>query len=43
MIKQIKIDLNPAAAADEASVRKIAASLAGIDQSEISSLIICSM
>jgi uncharacterized protein len=38
MIKQIRIDLNPAAAADEASIRKIAASLAGIDQSEISSL-----
>jgi uncharacterized protein len=38
MIKQIRIDLNPAAAADEASVRKIAASLAGINQSEITSL-----
>lgn len=38
MIKQIRIDLNPAAAADDASIRKIAASLAGIDQSEISSL-----
>jgi uncharacterized FAD-dependent dehydrogenase len=38
MIKLIRIDLNPAAAADEASIRKIAASLAGIDQSEISNL-----
>jgi len=38
MIKQIRIDLNPAAAADEASIKKIAASLAGVDQAEISSL-----
>ena len=36
MVKQIRINLNPAAAADEASIRKIAASLAGIDQTEIS-------
>jgi uncharacterized FAD-dependent dehydrogenase len=38
MIKQVRIDLNPAAAADESVIRKISASLAGIDQSEISSL-----
>jgi uncharacterized FAD-dependent dehydrogenase len=38
MVKQVRINLNPAAAADEAAIRKIAASLAGIDQSEISSL-----
>ena len=38
MIKQVRINLNPAAAADEASIRKISASLAGIDQSEISLL-----
>ena len=38
MIKQVRINLNPAAAADEAAIRKISASLAGIDQSEISSL-----
>ncbi|MCX6254998.1 MAG: FAD-dependent oxidoreductase [Bacteroidia bacterium] len=35
MVKQIQINLNPAAAADEAVIRKIAASLSGIDQSEI--------
>ncbi len=38
MVKQIQIDLSPAAAADDAAVRKIAASLAGITQEEISSL-----
>ncbi len=38
MIKQVRINLNPAAAADEAEIRKISASLAGLDQSEISSL-----
>jgi uncharacterized protein len=38
MVKQVRINLNPAAAADDAAIRKIAASLAGIDQSEISSL-----
>jgi uncharacterized FAD-dependent dehydrogenase len=38
MVKQVRINLNPAAAADEAAIRKISASLAGIDQSEISSL-----
>ena len=32
MIKQVTINLNPAAAADEAEIRKISASLAGIDQ-----------
>jgi uncharacterized FAD-dependent dehydrogenase len=38
MIKQIQINLAPSAAADEATVKKIAASLAGIDQKEISAL-----
>ena len=38
MVKQVRINLNPAAAADEAAIRKIAATLAGIDQAEISSL-----
>jgi hypothetical protein len=38
MVKQIQINLAPAAAADEAVIRKISASLAGIDQKEISSL-----
>ena len=38
MIKQVQINLAPSAAADEATVKKIAASLAGIDQKEISSL-----
>jgi uncharacterized protein len=38
MIKQVRINLNPAAAADEAAIRKISASLAGIDQSEITSM-----
>jgi len=38
MIKQIQINLAPSAAADEAAVKKIAASLAGVDQKEISSL-----
>jgi uncharacterized FAD-dependent dehydrogenase len=37
MIKQVRINLNPAAAADESVIRKISASLAGIDQKEISS------
>jgi len=37
-MKQIQINLSPAAASDEASVRKIAASLSGIDQSAISAL-----
>ncbi len=38
MIKQIQINLAPSAAADEAAVKKIAASLAGLDQKEISAL-----
>ena len=38
MGKQIQINLSPAAAADEASVRKIAASLSGIDTNAIISL-----
>ena len=38
MGKQVQINLNPAAAADEAVIKKIAASLAGIDQSEISAV-----
>jgi uncharacterized protein len=37
-VKQVQINLNPAAAADEAEVRKIAASLAGYDPSEISAI-----
>ncbi len=37
-MKEVRINLNPAAAADMAAIRKIAASLAGIDQSEISFL-----
>ncbi len=38
MVKQIQINLTPSAAADEASIKKIAASLAGIDQKEITTL-----
>jgi uncharacterized protein len=38
MIKQVRINLNPAIAADQSAIRKISASLAGIDQSEISTL-----
>ncbi len=38
MVRQVHLDLNPEAATDEALVRKISASLAGIRQSEISSL-----
>lgn len=38
MIKQIQINLTPSAAADEAAIKKIAASLAGIEQNEISTL-----
>jgi uncharacterized protein len=37
-VKQIQINLTPSAAADESAVKKIAASLAGIDISEISSV-----
>jgi uncharacterized protein len=37
-MKQVRINLSPAAAADESMVRKISASLAGIDQSAVSSL-----
>ena len=37
-MKQIQINLTPEAASDEASVRKISASLTGIDQSEITFL-----
>lgn len=37
-MKQIQINLSPAAASDEASVRKIAATLSGTDQSAISAL-----
>lgn len=37
MIKQVRINLNPAAASDENAIRKIAASLAGTDQSQITS------
>jgi len=38
MVKQVQINLNPSAAADEAVIRKIAASLSGVDQSAISAL-----
>jgi uncharacterized FAD-dependent dehydrogenase len=38
MVKQVQINLTPAAAADEAAVRKISASLAGTDQKNITSL-----
>ncbi len=38
MGKQIQINLNPAAAADEAAVKKIAASLAGIEPAAVSAL-----
>jgi hypothetical protein len=38
MGKQVQINTNPAAAADETVVKKIAASLVGIDQSEITAL-----
>jgi uncharacterized protein len=34
-MKQVQINLTPAAAADETSVRKISASLSGVDQSKI--------
>ena len=37
-MKQVTINLNPAAAADDAVVRKISATLAGMDQSEITSV-----
>jgi uncharacterized protein len=38
MRKQIQLNLNPEASADKAVIKKIAASLAGLDQSEISSI-----
>jgi uncharacterized FAD-dependent dehydrogenase len=38
MVKQIQINMNPSAAADENAVKKIAASLAGIDQSAVTAL-----
>jgi uncharacterized protein len=38
MVKQVQINLAPAAAADEIAVRKICASLSGIDQKEITAL-----
>jgi uncharacterized FAD-dependent dehydrogenase len=34
MIRQVQINLNPATAADDAAIRKISATLAGLDQSE---------
>jgi uncharacterized protein len=37
-MKEVQINLTPAAAADEAGIRKIAATLAGIDQSAISEI-----
>ena len=38
MVKQVQINLTPAAAADDASIKKIAASLSGIDQSAVTSV-----
>ena len=38
MAKQVQINLNPAAAADEAAIKKIAASLAGVEQSAVTAL-----
>jgi len=38
MVKQIQINMNPSAAADEHAIKKIAASLAGIDQSAVTAL-----
>ncbi len=38
MRRQVQINLNPSAAADEAAIRKIAASLAGIDMEAVSAL-----
>ena len=38
MGKQVQINLTPSAAADEAVIKKISASLAGIDQAEITAL-----
>lgn len=38
MEKQVQINLSPAAAADETTIRKIAASLSGIDLSELTAL-----
>jgi len=37
-MKEVQINLTPAAAADEAGIRKIAATLAGIDQSALSDI-----
>ena len=38
MGKQVQINLTPSAAADESTIRKIAATLAGIDLAAVSSL-----
>jgi hypothetical protein len=38
MVKQVQINLTPAAASDDTVVKKISASLAGIDQSEVTSI-----
>jgi uncharacterized FAD-dependent dehydrogenase len=38
MRRQVQINLNPSAAADEAAIRKIAASLTGIDMAAVSAL-----
>lgn len=38
MVKQVQINLAPSAAADEEAVKKISASLSGIDQKEITSV-----
>ena len=37
-MKEVQINLTPAAAADEAGIKKIAATLAGIDQSALSDI-----
>ncbi len=38
MVRQVQINLSPAAAADEIAIKKIAASLAGFDQKDISAI-----
>lgn len=38
MIKLVQINLNPAVAADENQIKKIAATLAGVNVSDIASL-----
>ena len=38
MGKQVQINLSPASAADDAAIKKIAASLAGIDLASVSAI-----